>query len=65
MGIGALVGILQLILLVWALVDILKSHREAMWKVLWVLVCLVLPLIGPLLYYFLGRSSAPPANMPR
>ena len=66
-GFGGLVSILVLILVIWALVDILKSRRDNTWKLIWVIVCLLLPLLGPVLYYFLGRQSAPPSNtqMPR
>jgi phospholipase D-like protein len=56
-GFGSLVSILSLVLLVWALVDILRSSRDGMWKLIWVIVCLLLPLIGPILYYFIGRGS--------
>jgi thiol:disulfide interchange protein len=57
-----LVSILLLVLFIWVLVDILRARRDTMWKLIWVLVCLVLPVIGPILYYFLGRQSAPPSN---
>src|SRR5687767_12733241 len=60
---GSVIGILTLILLIWALVDIIKAPRDGMWKLIWVIICLVLPLIGPILYYFLGRKSAPPRTV--
>jgi hypothetical protein len=55
----SVVSILSLILFIWALIDILRAHRDGMWKLIWVLVCLVLPVIGPILYYFIGRKDAP------
>ena len=58
-----IIGILTLILFIWALVDILSAPRDPMWKLIWVIVCLVLPLLGPILYYFLGRTSAPPTTV--
>lgn len=61
MGIQIVISILTLILFVWALVDILGSRRDGMWKLIWVVVCLVLPLLGPILYYFIGRKAVPTA----
>ncbi len=54
---GGIVPILVIILFVWALVDILKARRDNTWKLLWVLICLILPLLGPIVYYFIGRNS--------
>jgi hypothetical protein len=56
MGIQLIISILTVVLFVWALVDILKSGRDNVGKLIWVIVCLVLPLLGPILYYFIGRG---------
>jgi hypothetical protein len=61
MGMQLLVSILTLVLFVWALVDILGSRRDGMGKLIWVLICLFLPLLGPILYYFIGRKGSPAA----
>jgi len=42
---------------IWALVDILKSKNDTNWKLLWLVVCLLLGIIGVLLYYFIGRKD--------
>ena len=45
------------ILIIWALVDILKSEFSGNNKIIWVLVVIFLPLLGSLLYIGIGRSQ--------
>jgi hypothetical protein len=52
-----LVGILTLLLVIWALVGILQSGATPVEKLIWVIVILVLPLIGFLLWYLMGPGS--------
>ena len=51
-----LVGLIHLVLWIIAAVEILRSTRPAGEKVLWLLVILLLPLVGLILYYVLGRK---------
>ncbi|MEK7116872.1 MAG: PLDc N-terminal domain-containing protein [Patescibacteria group bacterium] len=54
----AVLGILWLVLLILALVDILGSvKKSAGIKFLWIIVCLILPLIGVLAYFLFGRDE--------
>jgi hypothetical protein len=56
---GAMKGLLSLIILVLdivAIIDVLKSSMSTGKKVLWILLILILPVIGLLLYFFLGRK---------
>ena len=53
---GYLLGLLHLILWVIAAVDIVKSGRGLGSKVLWLLVILLLPVVGLILYYVVGRK---------
>ena len=36
--------------------DILKSNKDSEKKILWVLAVIFLPLLGPVLYYFIGKK---------
>ena len=54
---GGIFGLLVLIADVWAIVNILQSSAETGAKVLWTVVVLVLPLLGFILWYFLGPKS--------
>lgn len=52
-----MLGLLHLILWIIAVVDIVKSSRSILWKILWILVVLFLPLLGLILYYVFGRGK--------
>ena len=52
-------GLLSLVILVLdivAIIDVLKSSMSTGKKVLWTLLILILPVIGLLLYFFIGRK---------
>ena len=52
-------GLLSLVVLVLdivAIIDVLKSSMSTGKKVLWILLILILPVIGLLLYFFIGRK---------
>lgn len=54
-------GILSLIILVLdilAIVDCVKSAKPTGQKVLWIILILLLPIIGLILYYVLARKKA-------
>lgn len=55
--IGFLIPVATIVLIIWALVDILKSEFTGSNKVIWVLVVLFLPLIGSILYLVIGRKQ--------
>lgn len=52
---GGIIGLIVLILDVIAIVEIIGSGKPTGEKVLWVVIILLLPLIGLILYYLLGR----------
>ncbi len=52
--IGLIVGILDII----AIISVLLGRGSVGHKLLWILLVLILPLIGMILYYLIGRSSA-------
>jgi hypothetical protein len=55
MGMGySLFGILVLIGDIWALINILQSSAANDKKLLWVVVVVLLPLVGLILWFFLG-----------
>jgi len=56
MGIGVS-GILSLIILildVWAIIKIFRSGASTGAKVLWIVLIMVLPLLGLIIWYFAG-----------
>lgn len=54
-------GFLSIGLCVWALVDAIRVARDADYRsgsrVVWVLVILLLPFIGPIIYFAAGRPA--------
>jgi hypothetical protein len=51
---GGVIGLLILIGDIWALVNILQSSTGNDKKLLWVVVVVLLPLIGLILWFFMG-----------
>lgn len=56
-GYGGILGILILIGDIWALINILQSSAPNDKKLLWVVVVVLLPLLGLILWYFLGPRN--------
>ena len=52
--VGGVLGLVLLILDIWAIVRTLESTSPTGSKVLWVVVILLLPLLGLILWLFLG-----------
>lgn len=53
----SVLGVLHLILFIWALIQILSSSMSFGSKILWIFVVLLFPLVGLILYYLLGRKA--------
>jgi hypothetical protein len=50
----SLVGLVVLVLDVIALVSLLKSSADTGTKILWVLLIILLPVVGMILYFLMG-----------
>ncbi len=50
-----LISIIILIIDIVVIVDIVKSNKDTEKKILWIIAVIFLPVIGPLLYYFIGK----------
>lgn len=50
--------IIQLALIIFALADLLRREQTRGPKWLWVLIILFVNLIGPIVYFLLGREEA-------
>ena len=51
---GGLIGLLILVLDVWAIVRVMQTSATTGTKVLWIVAILVLPVLGPILWYLFG-----------
>ena len=54
---GNILGLLILIGDIWALINILQSSADIGKKLLWVVVVVLLPLVGLILWFFLGPRN--------
>lgn len=54
---GALIGLVVLVLDIIAIVDAVKSSMDTGKKVLWIILVLVLPIAGMILYFLVGKKK--------
>ncbi len=59
-----ILGILWLVLFIWALVDIIGTRKELWWKAVWIIACLIFPVVGVICYLIFGRMAAKNSNPP-
>ena len=52
-----LVGIAAFVFWLWVLIDILKSEFTGPNKIVWLVAVVLLPLLGAVLYWFIGREQ--------
>lgn len=56
-GFNSLLSVLILIADIWAILSIFQSSVSNEKKLLWILVVVLLPLLGLILWYFLGPRN--------
>lgn len=52
-----ILGLIILVLDIIAILSILKSGYEPLKKILWILLVLILPVIGMIIWFLLGNSK--------
>jgi len=52
-----LFGLIILVLDIIAIVDILKNVSDSTKKILWIILIILLPVIGLILYYLVGKKK--------
>lgn len=55
--VGGLLGLVWLIILIWAIVKVAKSPAGGVSKLLWILVLLFFPLVGLIAWLLLGPKG--------
>ena len=53
-----LIGLLILVADVWAILNVFQSSESTGSKVLWIILVLVLPVLGFVIWYFAGPKSS-------
>jgi hypothetical protein len=54
---GALLGLVILVLDIIAIVDLFKSQADTGKKVLWLILIIILPVIGMIIYFLVGKKK--------
>ena len=54
---GRLISLLILVIDIVVVIDIVKSNKDTEKKILWIIAVVFLPVLGPILYYFLGKRQ--------
>lgn len=57
MGYGGVFGVLILVGDIWAIINIFQSSVSNEKKLIWIVAVVLLPLLGLLLWFFLGPRS--------
>jgi hypothetical protein len=52
-----ILGLIVLVLDIIALVSIFQAAKPVGWKVIWALVVILLPIIGMIVYFLIGKST--------
>jgi hypothetical protein len=52
---GRLLYFLILVIDVLVIIDILRSNKDTERKILWIIAVVFLPILGPILYYVIGK----------
>ena len=52
-----LVGLIVLVLDIIAIIDAVKSSMDKGKKALWIILILILPIVGLILYYLVGKKK--------
>lgn len=53
---GSLLYIIIIVIDVIVVMDILRGNKDGEKKILWVLAVIFLPVLGPILYYVIGKK---------
>ena len=55
--VGGLLGLIWLLIIIWAIVKVAKSSAGPLPKLLWILILLFLPLVGFIAWLLLGPKG--------
>lgn len=55
--VGGLLGLIWLIIIIWAILKVAKSGAGTMAKVLWILILLFFPVVGLIIWFLLGPKG--------
>lgn len=51
-----LIGFAYLVFVLWCIIDLLSSNRSTEQKLIWVIIVILFPVGGPIIYYLLSKN---------
>jgi hypothetical protein len=54
---GRIISFIILVIDIVVIIDIIKSSKDTEKKILWIIAVVFLPLLGPILYYVIGKNK--------
>lgn len=54
---GRLIWLIIFVIDVVVILDIIRSNKDTEKKILWIIAVILLPVLGPILYYVIGKRS--------
>lgn len=55
--VGGILGFIILVLDIWAIVNIIRSNQSLGTTVLWIVLILILPVVGLIIWFLLGPKA--------
>lgn len=56
--VSGILGLLWLIVVIWAIIQVAQSSATGMTKLLWIVLMLFLPVVGVIIWFLLGPKSS-------
>jgi hypothetical protein len=53
---GRIISFFILVIDIIVIVDIIRSNKDSEKKILWIIAVVFLPVLGPILYYVIGKK---------
>ncbi len=53
---GLIIGILAVSLAIWALLDVIRASMDMNHRILWMVLVVLFPVVGPLIYFIKGKK---------
>ncbi len=53
---GRLISFIVLVIDIVVIIDIIRSSKDTEKKILWIIAVVFLPILGPILYYVVGKK---------
>ncbi len=53
---GLAIAVIAASLAIWAIIDVIRGSMSMNLRILWIIVVILFPVVGPLIYFFKGKK---------